>query len=241
MKKYGLIGKKLSHTFSPSYFAEKFYKEEIKNVSYTAFELEKIENVCSLIDSGIDGFNVTIPYKTSIIPYLDKICGDAAAINAVNTVKQVDGKYIGYNSDTFGFETSLKEFIEGNGVNHAMVLGTGGASKAIAFVLNNMNISYDLVSRKEPYLTYANIDESTIENCDLIINTTPLGMFPNIDKCPDIPYQYLSSKHFLFDLVYNPKNSLFLKVGLKHNCKIKNGHDMLIYQAEKSWEIWNQL
>lgn len=241
-KKYklGLIGYPLTHSFSPDYFSSKFEKLEVKNAEYLAYPIEDINEINEIFNFGITGLNVTIPYKEQVIPHLDELSDEAFEINAVNTIKIVEGRKIGYNTDVYGFELSLKSLIGHHKIENALILGTGGASKAIKYVLKKLNINFTIVSRNKKYLMYSQLTESIIDIHRLIINTTPLGTFPNVEECPDIPYKALSSKHFLYDLVYNPEKTLFLKKGKLHNCSIKNGYEMLILQAEKSWEIWNQ-
>lgn len=238
--KLGLIGYPLGHTFSPSYFANKFLELGISNSEYLAYPLESIQEVEKVLDDGVNGINVTIPYKEAVIPFLDELSNEAYDIGAVNTISIRNGKRVGYNTDAYGFEMSLRKFLGGTKVDRALILGTGGASKAIKYVLNKLNIEFTFVSRKDRYLTYSELDENIISQNELIINTTPLGMYPNIDKCPDIPYSELTGKHFLYDLVYNPEKTLFLNKGEMQGSSIKNGYEMLILQAEKAWEIWNQ-
>ncbi|MDF1695629.1 MAG: shikimate dehydrogenase [Saprospiraceae bacterium] len=239
--KLGLIGYPLSHTFSPSYFAKKFEELGMPDCEYLAYSIETIDLVLGIFDKGVNGLNVTIPYKEQVLPFLDELSEEAFQINAVNTIKiENDGRRVGYNTDAYGFEVSLLNFLEGAKIEKALVLGTGGAAKAIKYVLKKMGIEITEVSRKPPFLTYAEMNQKVMDQHQLIINTTPLGMYPNEEVCPDIPYTMLTAKHFLYDLVYNPEKTLFLKKGELSGSKIKNGHDMLILQAEKSWEIWNQ-
>lgn len=238
--KYGLIGYPLSHTFSPPYFAEKFQNENITNIRYDAYSLESIEEIVPLFSSGIAGLNVTIPYKEKVIPYLDELSEEAEKIGAVNTIKVVNGKKIGYNTDVYGFEHSLLDLIQENKIEKAFILGTGGASKAVKYVLDKLEIESHFISRNPELTTYDQITKDMIYDTKLIVNTTPLGMYPKIDLCPQLPYDALGREHFLYDLVYNPEKTLFLKKGKIKKARIKNGHDMLILQAEKSWEIWNQ-
>jgi shikimate dehydrogenase len=239
MKKLGLIGKPLSHSFSAGYFKQKFETLGSSD-EYSNYELENIEDVKSLLESGIDGFNVTIPYKIDIIDYLDELTDDAKAMGAVNCVKREGDKYIGHNADWVGFRDSFLELI-GNERLPALVLGYGGAAKAVVYALEKLNIQYQVVSRKEGHLSYASIDESIIASNKIIINTTSLGMHPEIETCPEIPYEFITEKHFLYDLVYNPSVTLFLDKGAKNGAKTKNGMDMLLLQAEESWRIWNNL
>ena len=238
--KLGLIGYPLGHTFSPSYFFNKFKELGIVNAEYLAYPIKSIAEVHEVFGQGVSGLNVTIPYKEQIIPYLDELSTEAYEINAVNTIAIRQGRKIGYNTDCYGFEHSLKNLLGETKVKKALILGTGGAAKAIKYVLNKMKIEFTLVSRNDQYLTYGEIDGNIIEQHQLIINTTPLGMYPNIEKCPELPYSAMTEKHFLYDLVYNPEKTLFLKKGELQGSSIKNGYEMLILQAEKSWKIWNQ-
>ena len=271
--KLGLIGYPLSHSFSPSYFAGKFKKLNIQDSEYLAYSIDKIGKINEIFESEVTGLNVTIPYKEQVIPFLDELSDEAAQIGAVNTIKIVDGRKVGYNTDVYGFQASLLEFLGDVKIEKALILGSGGASKAVKFVLKNLGIDYKIVSRreiseadaininesnlssisfdsqemghkefyrKEAYLTYQKLDEKMIQEYKLIVNTTPLGMYPYVDNCPEIPYEGLTEQHFLYDLVYNPEKTLFLMKGESARCSIKNGNDMLILQAEKSWEIWNQ-
>lgn len=247
-KLYGLIGYPLSHSFSKGYFAQKFEQEQIENVRYENFPIEKMEKLPSLFKSqpNLLGLNVTIPYKKAVIPYLDELSDSAAAIGAVNTIKVADGKRFGFNTDEIGFRKSLLELLATypNEIHelNALVLGTGGAAKAIIYVLDQLNIQYKIVSRSSNKgdLTYEQVKESTLKNHLLIINTTPLGMYPNIDAAPILPYAALSNQHFLYDLVYNPRETLFLKYGRAQEAKVMNGLKMLHLQAEASWKIWNE-
>ncbi len=238
--KLGLIGYPLGHTFSPTYFANKFQELGISDSEYLAYPLESIELIENIYSSGGDGLNVTIPYKEQVIPFLDELSDEAFEINAVNTIYIKDGRKVGYNTDAYGFEMSLKNLLGNVIVEKALVLGSGGASKAIKYVLQKLNIEYQIVSRSDRYLTYSALDKSIIDHHKLIINTTPLGMYPKVEECPDIPYSALTDKHFLYDLVYNPEKTLFLNKGELQGCSIKNGFEMLVLQAEKSWKIWNQ-
>ncbi len=238
--KLGLIGYPLSHSFSPGYFAEKFKNLGITGSEYKAYSIDDVSKIKTVFESGVTGLNVTIPYKEQVIPYLDSLSEEAKEIGAVNTIKIVDGKKIGHNTDVYGFQESLLGQLGDTKVEKALILGSGGAAKAVGFVLGRLGIDYQIVSRSKSNLSYADLDSEIIKDHKLIINTTPLGMYPNIDSCPNIPYGALSEKHFLYDLVYNPEKTLFLINGESEGCSIKNGNDMLILQAEKSWEIWNQ-
>ena len=242
LKKYGLIGYPLSHSFSKGYFTEKFKKEGIKNAAYETYPLEKISDFTTLLQNNPElvGLNVTIPYKEAIIPYLDELSEEAKKIGAVNTIKIINGKKIGYNSDVVGFEKSLIQHLKPTH-NKALVLGTGGAAKAVWFVLKKLNIPYLKVSRtaSENIIAYDTISIDLVKKYPLIINTTPLGMSPKLESKPDIPYQALTKNHFLYDLVYNPQTTLFLEMGQKMGATIQNGLPMLHGQAERSWELWN--
>ena len=244
-KKYGLIGKNIAYSFSKRYFTEKFKNLHLNKYSYDNFDLQTIEDFPSLYNSLIDeiqGFNVTIPYKEEIIKYLDEIDGDADAIGAVNTIKILKkNKIKGYNTDIYGFEHSLRPLLESH-IKNALILGTGGASKAIAFVLEKNNIYCNFVSRnptKSQIISYVDLTKEVMAKNHLIVNCTPIGTFPNIESSPDIPYEFLTDKHFLYDLVYNPEISSFLAKGKEYGTVIKNGEEMLQLQADKSWEIWN--
>jgi len=240
MKKYGLIGYPLSHSFSAGYFAKKFDREEIVDTSYESFPLESIDMICDLFDTGLSGLNVTIPYKEAVLTYLDDLSDAAREIKAVNTIKNVDGQLVGYNTDVIGFESTLLDLLEGHLPEKALVLGSGGAAKAVIYVLRKLGIKYTTISRTGPHLTYDTLQPHHIEGHHLIVNTTPVGMYPKADLFPNLDYRAIGSKHFLYDLVYNPEKTIFLEKGRANGAKIKNGYDMLIKQAEASWTIWNQ-
>ncbi|TRX48199.1 shikimate dehydrogenase [Fulvivirga sp. M361] len=240
---YGLIGKKLSHSFSKKFFTEKFQKEGLQDYRYELFELSEIGEVDELLKKGqLKGFNITIPYKKEIIPYLSHLDSSAKKVGAVNVVKIVEGQMHGYNSDYYGFKTSLENWLPAGQSFKALVLGTGGASKAVIATLNDMNICHTMVSRKKQAhtVTYDELTEDLIKNHRLIINTTPLGMSPDVESCPAIKYAALDTNHFLYDLVYNPTTTTFLDKGKKKGAFVKNGLEMLHLQADKSWEIWNK-
>lgn len=244
-KIFGLIGKNIAYSFSRNYFNEKFKKLGLKDYSYVNFDIPEIENFSNIFmenNTTLGGMNVTIPYKEAVIPYLDELDTDAKKIGAVNTIKILpNGRTKGYNTDVYGFENALKPLLKGN-ETHALILGTGGASKAIAFVLKKLNISYLYVSRtpkNSKTISYSALSESIIKKHTLIVNSTPLGTHPNIKDCPQIPYQFLSEGHVLFDLIYNPAITAFLDKGRQKGAAIKNGEQMLELQAEKAWEIWN--
>ncbi|MGB4293916.1 MAG: shikimate dehydrogenase [Bacteroidales bacterium] len=246
MRKYGLIGYPLEHSFSKKYFAEKFRNEGIEDASYDNYPLKSVKEFEKLIkeEKELFGLNVTIPYKQEVIPFLDSVDTEASEVGAVNVIKiyRYGDKIVlkGYNTDIYGFRESLKPFLNRK-VSHALVLGTGGSSKAVAYVLGKLSIKVIFVSRikKPECITYEDINEEVIDTTMLIVNTTPVGMYPMIDNKPDIPYHLLSTSHILYDLIYNPEQTLFLKEGLKRGCTIINGLEMLRLQAEKSWEIWN--
>lgn len=248
MKTYGLIGRKLGHSFSKSFFTEKFEQENLGNCEYLNFELENISGFPGLFNLGKDicGLNCTIPYKQDIIDYLDEIDREAALIGAVNTVKIInkpDKRVLkGYNTDVFGFEHSLRPMLKEKH-RKALILGTGGASKAVKYLFDTMGIAYlsattkAKTGRKE--IGYSQITPSVMKEHLIIVNTTPLGMFPNVYTCPEIPYELITPDHILYDLVYNPKETLFLKKGREQGAKTKNGLEMLHLQALRAWEIWN--
>ena len=237
MRTFGLIGKTLSHSFSEVYFNEKFLKEDISDAEYKNFELNNISEFTDLISKmKLSGLNVTIPYKESVIPFLDELTPQAKAIGAVNTIQFKDNKLIGHNTDTIGFSQSIYPFL--NERKKALILGNGGASKAIQYALKTLNIEYKIVSRKSSF-DYSDISSKTLGYYDIIINTTPLGTYPEIADFPQIPYEELNENHLLFDLIYNPIESTFLRFGKTRNCSIKNGLEMLEIQAESSWNIWN--
>jgi shikimate dehydrogenase len=242
---YGLIGFPLGHSFSKIYFNKKFAIENIDAI-YNLYPLENIDNIVKLVADipYLKGLNVTIPYKQKIIPFLSKLSPEASQINAVNTITIVkqNGQIAltGYNTDAPAFQSELTDFY-GCNTGRALILGTGGASAAVAYILGKLNWKFSFVSRNPQgnnIIGYNEITESFIENIDLIVNTTPAGMFPKIGDAPGIPYQYLKSKHYLFDLVYNPENTTFMKEGSARGAKVRNGLGMLHKQAELAWNIW---
>ena len=239
--KFGLLGKNISYSFSKGYFSEKFKELALDNYSYVNFDIDSIEKFPALLSDHITGMNVTIPYKEQIIPYLDELDTVAKKIGAVNTIKISNGKLIGYNTDVFGFENSLKPLLKKHHKN-ALILGTGGASKAIRFVLDKLAINFLVVSRnpKGNQISYQDISKSLLNTNTLIVNCTPVGTFPNINAFPEIPYQYITNKHILYDLIYNPEKTRFLIKGEVQGATIYNGLKMLELQAEKSWKIWNR-
>jgi shikimate dehydrogenase len=245
MKKLGLIGYPLSHSFSKRYFQEKFTKEAITDYEYELYPIEDIRSFPELLNSQPEliGLNVTIPHKQSVIPYLDSLHSVAKEIGAVNTILIKDNQKIGYNTDYWGFMQSLQNWL-GERIAHiqALVLGNGGASKAVQVALRSLRIPFQLVSRETSSntISYQEIQAQHIQQHPLIINTTPLGMYPHTEKFPDIPYDYLTKEHFLYDLVYNPEETMFLQKGSQKNAKTKNGLEMLYLQAEAAWNIWNE-
>lgn len=242
MKRYGLIGHPLKHSQSRFYFNEKFEYEGL-DCLYQHFDLKSLDELQEVMERYPDlcGFNVTIPYKEAIIPLLDEIDETAKQVGAVNVVKITEGKLKGYNTDVYGFDQLLNRALNGKTINHALVLGTGGASKAVQFVLKQKGISYSTVSRsaeKGDY-TYDTLSDEVLRQNHLIINTTPLGMAPQVDTFPDLHYQALSGKHILIDLIYNPKETAFMELGKTWGAKVYNGMQMFEEQAKKTWEIFN--
>lgn len=241
MKMFGLIGKSLKHSFSQTYFTEKFETENI-NASFQNFELPDIRQFPQVIASNpeLKGLSVTIPYKTSIIPYLDELDDVAREINSVNSISIAHGKTKGFNTDIIGFQSSLKPFLK-HGMERALILGSGGASKAVVYALRQIGLDTMVVSRNpdQKQLAYGDLNEYAIKTFLLIINTTPLGMYPDVNTYPEIPYQYLTSQHLLYDLTYNPAMTEFLKRGKEKGAATINGLSMLHIQAEASWKIWN--
>ncbi len=243
-KIYGLIGYPLSHSFSPAFFKNKFEEEKISNSDYLTFPIKNITDFPDFIrnNNSLAGLNVTIPYKETIIPYLDELSDVAKEIKAVNTIVFKNGKLIGHNTDVFGFQKSLENFYQITAQSKALILGSGGASKAVQYVLRSLDVPFQVVSRqkKKGYINYKQTTISQLQKHPLIINTTPLGMYPQIDAAPKLKYKYLDQSHYLYDLVYNPERTLFLKNGMFQKTKVKSGGDMLIFQAEKAWELWNE-
>lgn len=246
MERYGLIGYPLSHSFSRDFFNEKFKSEDI-DAEYVNFEIPSIERLPETLSANPDlcGFNVTIPYKEKIISYLDELSEDANSIGAVNVVKisQRKGKtYLkGYNSDVIGFTRSIEPLLDSNR-RYALVLGTGGASKAVVYALHKLNVETLIVSRnpKEGMISYNQLTPEIVSSHKVIVNCTPIGMYPHTDECPNIPYQAVEFGHLFYDLVYNPDETLFLKRGAQQGAETKNGLEMLLLQAYASWDFWHQ-
>lgn len=245
-KTLGLIGYPLSHSFSQKYFTEKFLKENIQNIEYKLFPIGKVEEITELLKQypTLQGLNVTIPHKRAVLPFLTEIDSVAEQVGAVNTIKikhHPDGISLkGYNTDITGFRSSIKPFLEAHH-SKALILGTGGASQAVAYVLKELGVDFHYVSRKAGNIktfTYGELNQNIINSFPLIINTTPLGMFPAEEGLPPIPYEFISRKHFLYDLIYNPLETAFLKKGKEKGALTLNGLDMLIGQAEEAWKIW---
>ena len=244
MKRYGLIGYPLTHSFSQRYFTEKFEREGITGCSYANYSLPSIGELAGLLrDPELCGLNVTIPYKQQVIPYLDARDEVVAAIGACNCIKIVEGRLSGYNTDVVGFERSLVRRLEGHH-RRALVLGSGGAAKAVEWVLGRLGISWLTVSRRprpgSGSIGYEDVDAGLLAEHTLVINTTPLGMYPHSDECPPLPYEAMTSRHYLFDLIYNPAKTLFLQKGEARGATVENGLEMLVLQAEESWRIWNE-
>jgi shikimate dehydrogenase len=242
MRKYGLIGYPLSHSFSKRYFTERFIAEGVTDAEYETYPLPEISQLSALLQSipDLKGLNVTIPYKEAVLPFLDHPDEVVQKIGACNCINIQNGKLAGHNTDVYGFRRSLSTKLLPHH-NQALVLGTGGASKAVCYVLDELNISWKLISRTAGQHAYS-YDEISLEIYSthmLIVNTTPLGMYPNVESLPPLQYEFLTDKHLLFDLVYNPETTAFLQQGLDHQATVLNGYDMLIFQAERSWEIWN--
>ena len=242
MKRYGLIGYPLTHSLSEQYFTQKFIKEGIKDCVYERFSMPSIADLHEILNSHLDlrGFNITIPYKKEVLAFLTERSKAVEEVGACNCVKIESGKLIGYNTDVIGFENSLIPFLKPIH-NRALVLGTGGAALAIVYVLQKLGIEFSYVSRTATIgqFSYNDLDASVMASHTLIINTTPLGMFPNIEDCPAIPYDLLTPEHHLFDLTYNPAASTFLTKGKQMGTTIQNGQQMFVEQAEQSWRIWN--
>ncbi|HUQ64546.1 MAG TPA: shikimate dehydrogenase [Flavitalea sp.] len=242
MQRFGLIGYPLSHSFSKKYFTEKFQREGLKDHVYDLFPIASVGELLSVISANKDlkGLNVTIPYKQQVIKFLD--ASDVpAGVDACNCIKIKNGKLTGYNTDITGFEKSFSSLLKSHH-KQALVLGNGGATAAVIYVLRKLNICFEVVSRnlhQGSTLTYNEVDEELIKENNIIINTTPVGTYPDVDAAPVIPYQAITTDHYLFDLIYNPAKTLFLKKGEEHGAMIKNGYDMLEIQAEESWKIWN--
>lgn len=244
MRLFALIGFPLTHSFSEKYFTEKFEHEGITDASFKAFSIENVNTLKQLLIQypTLAGFCITIPHKKAILNFLNDSTTAVKVMGACNCVRIVKGKLIGYNTDVLGFEQSFAPMLQPNHTK-ALVLGTGGASAAVKYVLNKRNIAYRIVSRTKNddlnYLVYEDVDAQIMAAYTVIINTTPLGTFPVVDEAPSLPYHLLTSQHYLFDLVYNPTETKFLRLGKHAGAATKNGYDMLVLQAEENWKIWN--
>lgn len=247
MNFYGLIGFPLTHSFSKRFFTDKFQRENIKESSYDLYEMKSLENLPELLKkSGLVGLNVTIPFKKEVLPFLDDLDeASAERIGAVNTIKiYADGSTKGFNTDYYGFRQSLTEWLDRRGETYhhfkALVLGNGGAAKAVQVALQDLRIEFKLVSRQKSdnSFLYEDLTEEVMNEYLLIINTTPLGTFPNVEGCPSVPFEWITKKHYLYDLVYNPAETAFLKNGAGKGAVLQNGLKMLELQAEKAWDIW---
>jgi len=244
MKRFGLIGKSLAHSFSPVFFKKYFEKNEIA-ANYELFELETIEKVKAILnDDSISGLNVTVPYKIEIIPFLDEIDPVAKTIGAVNVVAFKEGKTVGFNTDAYGFQQSIKPFLTFKH-ERALIFGTGGASKAVEYVFKQIGIDVLYISQnpngRSKHFSYSEINEHMVNACKVIVNCTPVGTFPNIAACIDFPFQHLTADHLVIDLIYNPAKTKFLVESEKNGATILNGESMLKEQALKSWEIWTSI
>lgn len=241
MKTYGLIGKNIDYSFSRNYFKQKFESEKIVDCEYVNFDIKDIKEILFVFENQNQGYNVTIPYKETIIPFLDNLNQDAQEIGAVNTIKvHKDGSLEGFNTDFYGFYESLEPHLKSHHTK-ALILGTGGASKAVAFALKKLKIDYQFVSRnpKSNEISYEDLSKKEFEVAKIIINTTPIGTFPDVENCPNLPYSFFTENHIAFDLIYNPQETKFLQKAKENKAITINGLQMLILQAEKAWEIWN--
>jgi shikimate dehydrogenase len=241
MKRFGLIGYPLTHSFSKKYFTEKFGSEGLRDHVYETFPIPSISELPSLLEKHPDllGLNVTIPYKQQVLEYLDD-SNIPSEVQACNCIRIKNRKLIGHNTDITGFEKSFTPLLQSHHKS-ALVLGNGGATAAVIYVLQKLGIEYEIVSRRihgTSTLTYGDLNADLIYSHNVIINTTPVGTFPDVDVCPAIPYEYISRDHYLFDLIYNPSKTLFLKKGEERGAIIRNGYEMLVIQAEESWKIW---
>jgi shikimate dehydrogenase len=243
MRRYGLIGYPLSHSFSQRYFSEKFEREGIRDCSYSNYSLGSMDELPAVLaDPELCGLNITIPYKQQVVPFLDELSPVVEAIGACNCLRIAKGRLIGHNTDVVGFQQSLVRQLRPYH-RQALVLGTGGASRAVEYVLRKLGIGYRLVSRRPRPdtgdLGYDAVDAGVLSEALLIVNTTPVGMYPNVGECPPLPYEALTPQHYLYDLVYNPGRTLFLERGAARGATVENGYEMLVLQAEESWRIWN--
>ena len=244
MRTFGIIGFPLSHSFSQKYFTQKFLDEYISDALFLNFPLNSIEALPKLLKSvsELKGLAVTIPYKKQVLPYLESVAANVKAIGACNCITVNNGKMYGFNTDVTGFEKSFVTHLQPHHT-HALILGSGGASAAVEFVLKKLGIAYKIVSRSaaDNMMTYADMNADVMKTYTVIINSTPLGTYPETEEAPNIPYNLLTPKHYLFDLVYNPPLTKFLLLGEERGATIQNGYDMLTIQAEENWKIWNEV
>jgi shikimate dehydrogenase len=243
-KRFGLLGRNISYSFSKGYFTDKFNNENFEGCTYENFDIQEIDSFTEILKNSTDlkGLSVTIPYKQAVLPFLDKLSKKAALIGAVNTIKITKkGKLKGYNTDYYGFKKALEPLLQPHH-KKALILGTGGASKGVAFALDELDIAYTFVSReaKENAIDYDRINATTFDNNQIIINATPVGTSPNTEAFPLLPYEHFTANHIAFDLIYNPAETQFLKKAKAGGAQIKNGLDMLVFQAEKAWKIWTK-
>ncbi|MBI1267825.1 MAG: shikimate dehydrogenase [Cryomorphaceae bacterium] len=241
MRRFGLIGKTLGHSFSAKYFNEKFRRENLDDHTYALFELPNIEALPELLAKHDDlvGLNVTIPYKEAVIPFCTSLTDEATAIGAVNCLLLKDNKIIGHNTDAAGFKLSIRPFLEPQH-DRALILGTGGAAKAVRYVLKDLGISCAMVSRTNGVLTYEMLSPQLVATCKLIVNCTPVGTFPQVDEMPQIPLETIGKDHFVIDLIYNPEMTKLLQASAERGALILNGTDMLRFQADRAWNFWNE-
>lgn len=241
--RFGLVGKDISYSFSRGYFTKKFADLGLESYSYENFDFQAIEEISDVLKNNTDikGMNVTIPYKQEVIPYLSEIDTEAEKIGAVNTIQFTKNGLKGYNTDAYGFKNAMAPFLKPHH-KKALILGTGGASKAVAYVLEELGISYIFVSRNvgDNKISYEQVTEGILQEHTILVNCTPLGTHPNIKERPALPYEFISDRHFLFDLIYNPEKSAFLTAGETKGAQISNGLRMLELQADRSWEIWQE-
>lgn len=241
MRRFGLIGFPLSHSFSKKYFTEKFARENI-DAAFDNYSLENLDTLKETMAANhIKGFAITIPHKKNVIPFLDHADATVLEMNACNCVRISNGKWYGFNTDVLGFEQSFVPLLQAQH-SKALVLGTGGAAAAVQFVLKKLGISFTNVSRtkKDNALIYEEVDEAVLYEHTIIINCTPTGTFPKVEEAPSLPYEFITSSHYLYDLIYNPGETLFLKRGRENGATVKNGYEMLVLQAEENWKIWNK-
>ncbi len=242
--KFGLVGRNIHYSFSKIYFAEKFKVDGLTNYTYDNYDLETISELKTVLtqDPGIKGLNITIPYKVDVIPMMDKMSKKALKIGAVNTVRvSKKGKLKGYNTDWIGFTKSITPLLQPHHTE-ALILGTGGASKAVEFALTRLGIKSTFVSRTKGKnsLTYEDLNKEAFAKFTIVVNCSPVGTFPNVNDCPNLPYELFTERHIAYDLIYNPEETSFLKKAKEQGSAIKNGYSMLVYQAEAAWEIWNK-